>query len=87
MFAFEQFPVYLKSEQLVVKLRPIINQTIKFDRELNDQLRRAANSIVLNIAEGAGKQTRKDKAYFYNTARGSTQECSDLTITEKSGNN
>ena len=39
-----------------------------------DQLQRAALSIVLNIAEGAGKFSSKDKAAFYLRARGSSTE-------------
>ncbi|MDC0357946.1 four helix bundle protein, partial [Oligoflexia bacterium] len=40
-----------------------------------DQLKRAAVSIPLNLAEGAGKQTPKDKKRFYGYARGSALEC------------
>ncbi|HEY0590358.1 MAG TPA: four helix bundle protein, partial [Thermoanaerobaculia bacterium] len=36
---------------------------------------RASLSIVLNIAEGAGKYSNADKASFYARARGSTTEC------------
>lgn len=40
-----------------------------------DQLERASTSIPLNIAEGNGKSTVKDRCrYFYN-ARGSALEC------------
>jgi four helix bundle protein len=42
---------------------------------LGDQLRRAAMSVPLNIAEGAGKMTTADKANFYSIARGSAMEC------------
>jgi four helix bundle protein len=41
---------------------------------LADQLQRAALSIVLNIAEGAGKFSGDDKAAFYARARGSASE-------------
>ena len=41
---------------------------------LADQLRRAASSIPLNIAEGAGEFSRKDKARFYRMARRSATE-------------
>lgn len=42
---------------------------------LRDQLDRASISIVLNIAEGAGRRTPADKAHFLTIARGSTTEC------------
>jgi len=43
--------------------------------ELADQFRRATLSIPLNIAEGAGKPTDKDRARFHAIARGSAMEC------------
>ncbi|HEY3121194.1 MAG TPA: four helix bundle protein [Vicinamibacteria bacterium] len=42
---------------------------------LRDQLNRASVSIVLNIAEGAGRRSPRDKRRFYATARGSAAEC------------
>jgi four helix bundle protein len=42
---------------------------------LRDQLDRASVSIVLNIAEGAGRRTLRDKAHFFTIARGSATEC------------
>jgi four helix bundle protein len=42
---------------------------------LQDQLQRASSSIALNIAEGAGRYARPDKAHFYLIARGSAMEC------------
>jgi four helix bundle protein len=41
---------------------------------LRDQLDRASVSIVLNIAEGAGRTSALDKARFYAIARGSATE-------------
>jgi four helix bundle protein len=43
--------------------------------ELCDQLRRAAISIPLNIAEGVGKTTEKDRRRYHAIARGSALEC------------
>ena len=43
--------------------------------DLADQLRRAAQSVPQNIAEGCGRTTRADKAKHYTIARGSAMEC------------
>ena len=42
---------------------------------LGDQLRRAATSVCLNIAEGSGEFTPKEKARFYRMAKRSATEC------------
>jgi len=47
-------------------------------RELRDQLERAALSIVLNTAEGAGRTGAADKARFFAMARGSAMECAAI---------
>jgi len=74
MFDFEQFPVYQKAEQYYVKsLKVLANKQV--DKNLKDQLKRASISIVLNIAEGAGKYSKNDKKNFYVIAKGSANEC------------
>lgn len=74
IFNFEQFPVYVKSEQVYQKLGEVFaNKNISLS--LKDQLRRATSSIVLNIAEGAGRFHKNDKKNFYLIARGSANEC------------
>ena len=40
-----------------------------------DQLDRASTSVPLNIAEGNGKFSAKDRARFFEVARGSALEC------------
>ena len=47
-------------------------------RELRDQLDRASTSIVLNIAEGAGRRGAADRARFFAMARGSATECAAI---------
>lgn len=46
--------------------------------EIRDQAARAALSIKLNIAEGAGEYAPKEKIRFYRMARRSASECSAL---------
>lgn len=74
MFDFEQFPVYQRAEQLYGKVLEILKDP-KIDKNIKDQLKRASLSIVLNIAEGAGKYTKNDKKNFYIVAKGSVNEC------------
>lgn len=45
---------------------------------LNDQLNRAALSIPLNIAEGAGEYAVEEKARFYRMAKRSATECAGI---------
>jgi four helix bundle protein len=45
---------------------------------LADQLHRASTSIVLNIAEGAGEFSKRDKARFYRMALRSATECAAI---------
>jgi four helix bundle protein len=44
------------------------------DADLRDQAMRAAKSACLNIAEGAGRKSRADKARVYAIARGEAVE-------------
>lgn len=77
MFDFEKFPVYLESKDFYAKALKLF-RTGKIDKSIKDQLRRASASIVLNIAEGAGKYSKGDKKNFYLIARGSTNECAAI---------
>jgi len=74
MFLFEKLEVYQKSLDLSVEVYEFLKVS-KIDRALKDQLQRAITSISLNIAEGSGRFTQKDKKSFYINARGSVLEC------------
>lgn len=47
---------------------------LKIAHHLKDQLLRAASSVVLNLAEGSGKRSPKDRRKFYDIAWGSLNE-------------
>jgi four helix bundle protein len=46
---------------------------------LGDQIRRAVLAISTNIAEGTGRNSKKEASYFFNVARGSTYEVASLS--------
>src|SRR5690242_1433254 len=49
--------------------------TIETPAFLKDQFTRASSSIVLNLAEGSGKTSPRDRARFFEYAYASTKEC------------
>ena len=65
--------VYIRSRNIIGELAPMIEQVRKRDRNLADQLRRAAQSVVLNIAEARGNDAGNARARFA-TACGSAKE-------------
>jgi four helix bundle protein len=73
---FENLLVWQKSHEFVLntyKMTLTFPDSEKFG--LTSQFRRAAISILANIAEGYGKRSAIDKARFYNIAQGSLNEC------------
>jgi len=63
MFDFEKLEVYKKAKQFNIAVSDFLRQN-KIDRVTHDQLRRAAFSVMLNIAEGTGRLTKPDKRNF-----------------------
>lgn len=77
-FIFEKLGVYQKSLQLSIEVCKLCSDfPIKYSRA-RDQLVGAIISIPLNIAEGNGRITSKDKTNFYKIARSSSFECIPL---------
>jgi len=74
MLSFQKLDVYQRSIEFLALARRILQSVPKGHSDLVDQLRRSAQSIVQNIAEGAGRAGRADKARHYAIARGSAME-------------
>src|SRR5205085_1334025 len=78
MFSHEKLEVYNRSLEFTDLVFPVLQNLPKGNREIADQLKRASISLLLNIAEGAGKSAPDDKRRFYTIARGSTLECAAI---------
>jgi four helix bundle protein len=74
MLSFQKLDVYQRSIEFLALSRRIRNQLPKGHADLADQLRRSAQSTPQNIAEGAGRVSKADKAKHYTIARGSAME-------------
>ncbi len=73
--SFTEMPVWKKAFQLMLKIYQI-TKTFPADERfgLISEMRRSANSIVHNIAEGFGRFYPKEKSQFYRISRGSSYE-------------
>ena len=72
---FEQLIAWQKAQDLAVLIYKITKGFPADERfALIDQLRRASSSVSVNIAEGFGRRTGKEKIQFYTVAYGSLLE-------------
>lgn len=74
-FEHERLDVYRAGIEFLIAADETATSLPRGRACLVDQLRRAATSIALNIAEGAGEFAPGDKARFYRMARRSATEC------------
>jgi len=65
--------VYDRARSVVRELVPLLHTIREHDKSLADQLKRAAQSVVLNIAEARGNDAGNARARF-STACGSAKE-------------
>lgn len=70
----EQLDVYNAALDFTSFAHELLKRMPGGRRGVDDQLMRAATSMPLNIAEGAGEFSAKDKARFYRIARRSGTE-------------
>ena len=84
-FSHEKLIVYQRSLEFIEFVNHIITSK-RNTISAFEQLDRASSSIPLNIAEGTGKYTGKDKCRYYDIARGSALEsaaCLDVLLKRK----
>jgi four helix bundle protein len=74
-FVHEKLDVYRAALAFLQVVDDILEEVPRGRGHLGDQLDRAATSIVLNVAEGAGEFAPAEKARFYRMARRSANEC------------
>ena len=67
------FIAFNLSLELIRSLVPVLGRISKYDRDLEKQLRKAASSVSLNLAEGR-KRTGRDRIHFWRIAAGSAEE-------------
>jgi four helix bundle protein len=78
MLAYERMDVYQCAVEFLALAAKALNTMPKGNAGLADQLKRAALSIPLNIAESSGKTSTADRKRFCAIARGSAMECSAI---------
>lgn len=72
---FRRLKVYQRSEDLAVEVRKVADAFPPVGYgSLKDQIKRAAESIPFNIAEGCGSRTQKEFARFLDVAIKSANE-------------
>lgn len=88
----ERLDVYHLALDFLLFANEVIERLPRGRSHLCDQFTRASTSIVLNLAEGAGKHSKPDKRRYYLTARGSATEsaalldiCLKLKLLDESG--
>jgi len=78
MFSYQKLEVYKKAFLFNQTIYGMLKGNSKIPAYVRNQLGRASLSIVLNIAEGCAKFTKRDRRNFYVVARGSSFECAAL---------
>jgi four helix bundle protein len=81
-FHHEKLTVYQRALEFASWSQDLIESVTK-KTSTRDHLERSGDSIALNIAEGNGKFSRKDRARFFQIAHGSALEaaaCLDLLV-------
>ena len=84
MKSFQDMKVWNKAYELVLQVYKVTKQFPQEEKfGLTQQMRRAAVSIMANIAEGNKRKSDKDFAHFLNMSEGSLEEVKCYLILSK----
>ena len=75
MLSFQRLDVYQRGIEFLALAGDVVAALPKGHSDRADQLIRAAESIVRNVAEGAGRASKADAARHFVIARGSAMDC------------
>ena len=75
MLSFQRLDVYQRAIEFLSLAIEIVDELPRGHAERGDQLIRAAESVVRNIAEGAGRWSGADSSKHYKISRGEAMEC------------
>ena len=75
MLSFQRLDVYQRAIEFLALVYDIVGDLPRGHADRADQLTRAAESVVRNIAEGAGRWSNADSANRYKIERGEAMEC------------
>ena len=75
MLSFQRLDVYQRAIEFLSLVYDVVDDLPKGNADRADQLIRSAESVVRNIAEGAGRWSEADCANRYKIARGEAMEC------------
>ena len=78
MLSHQKLHVYELAVKWLAQSHEVVKCIPKGNAAIVNQLRRAALSVPLNIAEGAGRVGKSDKKRYYSIARGSALECAAI---------
>jgi four helix bundle protein len=81
MFKFETLDVWKKAVEFTDNMISIADSLPqKYQFSFGEQLRRASLSVPSCIAEGNGRNSKKEANYMYNVAKGSLYECINILV-------
>ena len=76
MFNHHRLKCYALALEITAKTVPTVMR--KWPCYLSDQFKRSMTSVVLNISEGNGRQSPKDRKRFFNIATASAKESASI---------